>query len=161
MASPTTCSCVSRQSKTQHHAWLPALNDVITLGLHRSCGSYIGYQCDSGWKLSSVLVFKALDDLHHSICQIIASSLPHPVVVIVFGRRTVSSAQHHCTSQRLCIVCCRTKNLEQSAYTSPSAWFVTWQFLANVSSRSRSLYMPSPFRLSVCLSVTLVHPLSR
>jgi len=33
------------------------------------------------------------------------------------------------------------------------------QFLANVNLRSRSLYMLSPFRLSVlCLSVTLVRP---
>jgi len=63
---------------------------------------------------------------HHSICQTIASSLPPPVVVIIFGRRTVSSLS---LGDRSCIFCFRTKNLEQSAYTSPSAWFITWQFV--------------------------------
>jgi len=52
MASPTIRSGVCRQCKTQHHAWLAALEDVITL--HRSCVSYIGYQCDSGWNSSSL-----------------------------------------------------------------------------------------------------------
>jgi len=41
----------------------------------------------------------------------------------------VLNYEHQFKSRRSYIFCCRTKNLEQSAYTTPSAWFVTWQFL--------------------------------
>jgi len=75
----------------QQHAWLPAHEDVITL--HRSCGSYIGYQCDSGWDLSLLSwSWRLSATWHHSICQMIASSLPSPVVIIVFSHQLVSSA---------------------------------------------------------------------
>jgi len=92
MVLPTTYFGVCRQSKTQQHAWLPALEVMITL--YRSCVIYIGYQCDSGWNLSSLSWSSMLSTTwHHSICRTIASSLPPPVVVIIFCRRTVSRVQ--------------------------------------------------------------------
>jgi len=72
MASPTICSGVCRQSQTQQQAWLSTLEEVITL--HRSCGSYIGYQRVSGWNLSSMSWSSRFSTTwHYTICQMIAA----------------------------------------------------------------------------------------
>jgi len=46
------------------------------------------------------LLYCARTTIEYNICQTIVSSLPPPVIVIIFGRRTVSSA-HTSTSSRL------------------------------------------------------------
>jgi len=48
MVFPTTySSCAER---CMQHAWSPVREGMTTS--HRSCGNYIGCQCDSGWNLS-------------------------------------------------------------------------------------------------------------
>jgi len=82
----------------------------------------------SAWRLTAVSndVLETKIFCHRSI----ASCLPPPVVII-FGRRTVSSAVLRAPVHVSAIVhfLLPDKELEQSAVTSPSAWFVTRQFL--------------------------------
>ena len=57
-------------------------------------------------------------------CRLRTSSLSS-----VVGQIQVLNYEHQFKSRQSWIFCCRTKNSEQSAYTSQSAWFVIWQFL--------------------------------
>jgi len=71
IASPTIYSDVYTLCWMLRHAWSPVLEGVTTL--HRSC-SYISYQLDSGWILSSPSWSTRLSTTwHHNTFQTIAS----------------------------------------------------------------------------------------
>ena len=54
-------SDVYKLCRTLLHALSPVLEGVITS--HRSCSNYIGYQFKSGWNLSAVLSYKAVNNI--------------------------------------------------------------------------------------------------